>query len=58
MQVPLVEDDHVVERILPHGRNPAFRHTRYTRKTRRTALARAEFRIESLQWLNMFGVPG
>jgi len=31
---------------------------RCTRKTLRAALARAGFRIESLQWLNMFGIPG
>ena len=74
MQVPLVEDDHVVEQILPHGRNPAFRHTvgtgapRAPRADRREArplpslhaqdAARAGFRIGSLQWLNMFGMPG
>ncbi len=27
VQVPLVEDDHVVEQVSPHGRDPAFRHT-------------------------------
>jgi SAM-dependent methyltransferase len=31
---------------------------RYTRKTLRAALERAGFRIESLQWLNMLGIPG
>ena len=33
-------------------------HRRYTRKTLRAALTRAGFRIESLQWLNMLGIPG
>jgi glycosyltransferase involved in cell wall biosynthesis len=31
---------------------------RYTRKTLLAALERAGFRVESLQWLNMLGIPG
>ena len=31
---------------------------RYTSKTMRAALTKAGFRLESLQWLNMLGMPG
>jgi len=31
---------------------------RYTKKTMRAALEKAGFRIDSLQWLNMLGMPG
>jgi len=33
-------------------------HRRYTKKTLRAALIKAGFRIESMRWLNMFGIPG
>jgi len=33
-------------------------HRRYTKKTLRAALTKAGFRIESLRWLNMLGIPG
>ncbi len=39
LQVPLVEDDYVVEQISPHGRDPAFRRTVLPRAVRRDLLA-------------------
>jgi hypothetical protein len=33
-------------------------HRRYTEGTLSAALAKAGFRIESVQWLNMLGIPG
>jgi len=40
VQVPLVEDDHVVEQIAAHGLDPAFRRTILPRAVRRDLLAR------------------
>ena len=39
VQVPLAEDDHVIEQISPRGRDPAFRRTVLPGAVRRDLLA-------------------
>ena len=52
VQVPLVEDDHVVEQVSPHGLNPAFCHTVLPcpPKTLRPLLVNPRMEVRSGAW--------